>query len=183
MPDSCQFWQGELPLFVWGSYGGILKKAIAALKYEGRRELAEMMGQCLGQAWLAAPELGKVKQLTVVPIPLHAQRLQQRGFNQAELIARSFSQVTGYPLQVRGLQRVRATQAMFGLNPSQRHANVKDAFRLGKGLQQRRPTSPILLMDDIYTTGTTAREAAKVLQQQGIALLGIAAIAKPLVGN
>jgi predicted amidophosphoribosyltransferase len=166
-------------LFVWGNYGGLLKRAIASLKYDGHRELAEIMGQWLGRAWLASPRLGKTKRLTVVPIPLHGQKLKARGFNQAELIARSFSQMTGYPLQPQGLQRVRETQAMFGLNPTEREANIRGAFRLGTGLQQRRPPAPILLLDDIYTMGTTVTEAAKVLRQHKIPVFGVAAIAKP----
>jgi ComF family protein len=179
-----QFWQGELPLFVWGVYQGKLKQAIAALKYENHPHLGELMGYWLGETWLNSPLSVRVKQLTVIPIPLHQRRLQERGFNQAELIARSFCQVTKYRLQSAGLERVKETQAMFGLTSlEEREKNISHAFRLGKGLHQHHPTSPVLLIDDIYTTGTTVREAAKLLRDRQISVLGVGAIATPSISN
>ena len=80
-------------------------------------------------------------------------------------------------MQPQGLERRRETQAMFGLSVTQREQNLKLAFSLGKGFQKRRPHSPVLLLDDIYTTGTTAREAAKRLLQAEIQVFGVAAIA------
>ena len=176
--DNCaQLWQGDLPVFIWGSYGDILKRAIATLKYDQQKSLAQLLGYCLGQAWLASSLSSKVTKLTVVPIPLHHSKLKARGFNQADLIARAFTQVTGYHLQTNGLARVKATAAMFGLNPQQRAENIKQAFSLGKNFQRRLPATPVLLVDDIYTTGTTVRAAAKLLRRYRVRVLGVAAIA------
>lgn len=172
LKNSRQYWRGELPLFVWGVYGGYLKRAIAALKYNACRSLGEFLGYWLGKAWIDASLLAKVR-LTVVPIPLHYHKHQTRGFNQAELIARSFCEYTGYALQPNALQRVRETEAMFGLSRLQREQNLKDAFSVSKSFQQRRSPSPILLLDDIYTTGTTVREAARVLHNRGNKVLGV----------
>ena len=177
LKECCQFWQGDLPLFAWGVYDGQLKRAIAALKYDGRAQLGEFLGYCLGKAWLDSPVRAQANKLTAVPIPLHPNKQQARGFNQAELIAKGFCQFTGYPLQIRGLERRRETQPMFGLNRSERQQNLSRAFSLGQGFQQRHPQSPVLLLDDIYTTGTTVREAAKTLRSQGIPVFGVAAIA------
>jgi ComF family protein len=175
-----QFWQGKLPLFVWGIYQGKLKQAIAALKYDKHLQLAELMGDWLAEAWLNSSLDKQTKKLTVIPIPLHQKKLQDRGFNQAELIARSFCRLTGYSLQAQGLERVKETQAMFNLNSlDERKSNVRDAFVLGKGLQKCRPNSPVLLIDDIYTTGTTASEAAKLLRDRNILVVGVGAIATP----
>jgi predicted amidophosphoribosyltransferase len=113
----------------------------------------------------------------VIPVPLHAEKQKQRGFNQAELIAKAFCQITRYPLQSQGLIRVRNTEALFSLNPEERQAKVKQAFRLGQGLAQQPQKQPILLVDDIYTTGTTARECVKVLISHQFPVLGMVAIA------
>ncbi|MGK7873057.1 MAG: ComF family protein [Xenococcaceae cyanobacterium] len=179
LKNSCQFWQGDLPVFVWGVYGGQLRRAIAALKYDAHPQLGELMGYWLGKAWLDSPLYAKAKKMTVVPIPLHPNKLQERGFNQAELIGRSFCQFTGYSLQKQGLERMRETKAMFGLSALERKQNLSNAFGLGKGFQRRHPKSPVLLLDDIYTTGTTVREAAKILHQERIQVFGVVAIATP----
>jgi len=177
LPNPSDLWQGDLPVFVWGNYGGILKQAIAALKYENQPQLARPLGHWLGAAWLKSPIARQAKKLTVIPIPLHPQKLQQRGFNQAELIAASFCQFTRYQQQPKGLERIRTTAAQFGLSPSQRSQNLADAFRVNQHLSPRVTNSPILLVDDIYTTGATVRSAAATLRQQGIQVYGVIAIA------
>lgn len=178
--DFCEFWSKNLPLFIWGNYSGQLKQAIAKLKYENRPEIGKLMGFWLAESWLKSSLIGKTKNLQVVPIPLHPNRQRQRGFNQAEIIAKNFCQLTGYKLQSCGLQRIRDTQHMFILKPTEREKNIKNAFILGKDLLNSRSSSPVLLLDDIYTTGTTAREAAKILQTNRIPVLGIAAIASSI---
>jgi ComF family protein len=175
--DPSQLWQPPLPIFAWGEYGGILKRAIAQMKYENHPHLAQPLADELGRAWLQA-RVSRQATPIVVPIPMHARKRQQRGFDQAELLARHFCQTTGLPLQTRGLERVRSTQALFELSPVQRQQEVAEAFILGRGFR-RRPTRAVLLLDDIYTTGATARSAAKTLQQQEITVLGMVAIATP----
>jgi ComF family protein len=113
----------------------------------------------------------------VVPIPLHPTKLQQRGYNQAELIAQSFCEITGYKQQLFGLERVQATEAQFGLSAQEREQNLADAFAIGKSFHKQLPTSPVLLLDDIYTTGSTVSSAAQTLRRQGIRVYGVVAIA------
>jgi ComF family protein len=172
LKSPSQFWSGEPPLFAWGAYSGKLKQAIATLKYDRHPQIGEVMGTWLAEAWLRSSLCAKNQPLTVVPIPLHPKKQQERGFNQAESIARGFCQVTGDRLQPRGLQRVRDTQAMFGLRAWERENNLKNAFSLGQRPQAHRPNSPVLLVDDIYTTGTTVKEAAKLLRSQKIPVFG-----------
>ncbi|MFP4008690.1 MAG: ComF family protein [Spirulinaceae cyanobacterium] len=169
-----QLWQGDLPLFVWGEYNGILKRSLAALKYNNKPEIAAYLGFYLATAWRSfAPTLPQ-QQFIIVPIPMHAEKLKQRGFNQAELIGRSFCQATPYRLNSRILLRQKATQAMFGLSPKEREQNIKEAFKV-QSSRQKLP--PVLLIDDIYTTGATARTAAAVLRQNHLTVAGILAIA------
>lgn len=174
---SSNFWRGELPVFVWGNYSGVLKQAIASLKYNNQPQLARPLGHYLGKAWLQSPAATRAKKLTVVPIPLHPTKQQKRGYNQAELLAQSFCQFTGYKEQPLGLERVRATEAQFNLSVQEREQNLTDAFVVGKSLSQRPTPSPVLLLDDIYTTGATVCSAAQILRKQGIAVYGVVAIA------
>lgn len=174
--SPAHFWQGELPIFGWGIYGGALKQALRGLKYDKQTQIAQPLGYWLAKAWLESSPVSGSK-LTVVPIPLHSTKLSQRGFNQAELLAQHFCRITGLPLQRQGLVRVRETEAQFTKSGVERQQNLAGAFQLGKGLERRHPDSPILLLDDIYTTGATAHSAAKTLRQCGIRVWGIAAIA------
>lgn len=163
----------DLPLFVWGKYDGQLKRAIALMKYNNKPEIGRLLGELLAQAWL--DRIIKPRQkVTVVPIPLHSKKLQDRGFNQAEIIAKSFCNLTGYRLNSKALIRVRNTKAMFDLSPEERAKNLQEAFRLGHEL----PKYPVLLLDDIYTMGTTIKESARVLQQQKIQVIGAVVVAK-----
>lgn len=166
-------WQEELPLFAWGKYDGQLKQAIAIMKYDRQPEIGTVLGKWLGTAWLKST-LVKPQKITVVPIPLYPDKQQSRGFNQAEVIARGFCQQTGYLLQSEVLFRVRNTKAMFGLNTLERKHNMSNAFQLGKEL----PKYPVLLLDDIHTSGNTVLEAAKVLTRQEIKVYGVVMVAK-----
>jgi len=178
LTDPGRFWHSEQGVFVWGEYGGALKAAIAALKYDGNPQLAKPLGGWLAEAWLSFPELA-IDNLTVVPIPLHQEKLKERGFNQAELLAESFCELTGLPLQRHGLERVKNTQALFALTPQQRQAEMKNALSLGKDFRRRLPRDRVLLVDDIYTSGTTVKSAIKILELSGISVYGTVALATP----
>jgi ComF family protein len=170
-PD--RYWQGDLPLFAWGKYEGSVKRSIGKLKYDGHRSIADLYGELLADSWQKFPHLVPT-QLIAVPIPLHPEKLTNRGFNQAELIARRFCQLTGAKLDL-SLQRTRSTVAQFGLSKSARQENVAGAFALVKSSLQ--PGATVLLIDDIYTTGATVRSAASVLRSSQINVCGVAAIA------
>lgn len=162
-------------VFAWGSYGGALKRAIALLKYKGKAEIARPLGQWLAQAWL---QQVSDRQCVLVPIPLHRDRYRQRGYNQADLIAHSFGQVAGVKVSSQALIRYQATQAQFGLSIAERRHNLEQAFVLGPDFQRQRPKWPILLLDDIYTTGATIQAATQALQKAGITVRGAVAVAQ-----
>ena len=168
----------SLSVFAWGRYQGVLKQLLALLKYRDQAELGVWLGCQLGQQWQASCPQSSLRPL-VVPIPLHSERLRQRGYNQAALIAKGFCRVTGLPLAEHGLIRVKATNTMHCLGLNERQANLVGAFRLGKELSPGQ--RPILLIDDIYTTGTTAKIAADLLTQAGYSVLGIAIVAQAVL--
>ncbi len=195
--NPCCLWQNPLPVFAWGAYGGMLKRAIAVMKYDNQPQIARPLGQWLAQAWLlhspirdhlaspdppvllrtnhSNPHLGDRK-LVVVPIPLHPSKQKQRGYNQAALIAQSFCEITGLQLKLNGLERIRVTEAQHSLSAFEREKNLAEAFGLGQDFC-RRSDATVLLVDDIYTTGATASSAMQTLRQAGIAVYGLAAVA------
>jgi ComF family protein len=152
-----------------GNYSGTLKRAIAQCKYHNHPQLGYYLGELLGKTWLAHPPYDS--QIIAIPIPLHPDKQRQRGFNQAELIAKGFCQHTGITLN-QSLLRVKATEAQFQLNPTDRQQNLSDAFALKPGhkLQGR----SIILIDDIYTTGATISAASQLLQKASVNMVGIA---------
>lgn len=169
--------------FSWGTYGGMLKRAIAVMKYENQPQIADILGKCLAQAWIAQQNSDRLAssitfhpQLVVVPIPLHPDKLKRRGYNQAALIAKSFCEITGLKLKQNGLERIKATAAQFGLSVSEREKNLTAAFGIGRDFY-RLPAVPVLLVDDIYTTGATATAAVQTLHQHHIKVCGFLAVA------
>ena len=175
-PD--RYWQGDLPLFAWGRYDGELKRAIAKLKYDAQPEIGTILGRWLGQIW-HSKNITQQQKLSVVPIPLHSQRLKTRGYNQALIIAKSFCQVTGYFLQPQSLIRTQNTKAMYKLKLLERTKNLKNAFTIG----DRLPKHPVLLLDDIYTSGTTVNEASNILRKHNIKVAGVVVLAQATKSN
>ncbi len=170
------------PLYAWGIHRGGLRRAIYQLKYEGQRRIGPVLGEWLGARWVETrqPRSGSRRaygpdypDYTVVPIPLHAERLRQRGYNQAALISQAFCEWTGLRHLAKALVRVRATAAQHELNPLQRQHNLAGAFAL-----KHAPATPVLLVDDIYTTGSTLQAAQEVLAAAGIPVAGVIVVAK-----
>lgn len=166
-------WRGDLPIFAWGKYEGSLKRAIAQLKYNGQPQIAQPLGFWLGEAWRQKMQ---IPACAIVPIPLHADKQKQRGYNQATLLAESFCQTTRLPIALDALQRIRSTEAQFKLTAIDRAENLADAFAVNPAFQNR--AAGVLLLDDIYTTGATVRSAASCLQQQGIQVRGVIALSR-----
>ncbi|MGD1951205.1 MAG: ComF family protein [Leptolyngbyaceae cyanobacterium] len=161
-------------------YQNVLKQTLTSLKYGNQAELGLWLGYLLGQ-WWQSNQAGHYQELVVVPIPLHKQRLQQRGYNQAALIAKGFCRATRSPLAEHSLVRVRATDAMHRLGANERIINLAGAFQLGNRLPPIRCS--ILLIDDIYTTGTTGNIAASLLRQAGYTVIGIATVAQAVLSS
>jgi ComF family protein len=163
---------GLPPLYCWGSYEGALKQSLAKLKYDRQRRIAEPLGHWLAELWQP-----QSMHPWVVPIPLHCDREQQRGYNQAQLIAQSFCQRTGIPLRSKGLLRPQATTAQYALSRLDRYRNLQSAFNLGPELQNLSPKRSVVVVDDIFTTGATFKAAVDVLQKNGIHVAALFAIA------
>jgi ComF family protein len=167
---SCQ--QGEQEFDIarsYGLYSGNLRKAILHLKFYGREYLGYRLGALLARAWEALPEPDSA---IVAPVPLHSSRRRQRGFNQAELLARGLvgrlrkeERFRGLQLVAGSLRRIRATLPQVGLSVSARRENVSGVFSVARPEQVRNRT--VVLIDDVMTTGATLSACAAALKQAG----------------
>lgn len=144
---------------------------IRSLKFRGERLYARVLGTLLAAAHR---ESGSTMPQRLVPVPLHPSRYRQRGFNQANEIARFAAAELGVPVDNRCLARVLATQEQSGLALEQRRQNVRDAFRA----TMRRPIEHVALVDDVLTTGNTAAAAAQALHCTGARRIELWAIAR-----
>lgn len=143
-------------------YKDEVKISIYRFKYQNRQEYASYYGEELVRVFGRWIEGCKIQ--GIVPIPLHAAKKRQRGYNQAELLAREIGSQMGIPVYPNLLARVRNTKAQKNLNDAERKNNLKKAFKIhGNKIQ----LDHILLVDDIYTTGSTINEAAIELRLAG----------------
>ncbi|WP_317891048.1 ComF family protein [Edaphobacter bradus] len=163
-------------------YEDELRKIVHLLKYEGLRSVAKPLGKLLARV-VETLEGEAARELTVVAVPLYPAKQRRRGFNQSELLADSATAelrrtrpewrlVAAH----RALRRVRDTEDQFGLTPPERRKNLRGAFEVvdAEAVAGRE----VLLLDDIYTTGATARECARVLRRAGASRVWVATVAR-----
>jgi ComF family protein len=151
-------------------YEGVVLQAIHRLKYQRQLIYARFLGQLLAAS--PARELAAGADL-LVPVPLHPRRLRWRGFNQALLLARAFPSI---PLGRDVLVRRRPTLPQLKLSPIQRQTNVKGAFLVPEPATVAGKT--VLLVDDVYTTGATAKECARALNRAGVGRVEVLTLAR-----
>jgi ComF family protein len=166
----------------FGLYQGRMREAIHVLKYDRLHPAARVLGRMLADA-IAQLACEAPQAMLVVPVPLHRSKYAQRGFNQSRSLAFEALRFLhkSHPqwqltLAPRALTRLRATDSQAGLTPRQRRLNVRGAFSVSDPAQVR--NRHILVIDDILTTGATARAAAQVLVRAGAASVLVATLAR-----
>jgi ComF family protein len=159
-------------------YTGPLAEAIKRFKYDCQmvlwRPLGRLMAESLGNGASAIdPDTVDV----ICPVPLHLSRLRERGFNQSELLGEVIAEEFGKPIKLL-LERTRPTLPQVDLPAQSRAANVRDAF--GPHLREVIAGQRVLLVDDLFTTGATLAECARVLRRAGAADVRVLTLARPL---
>jgi ComF family protein len=160
-----------VPVVAAGAYCPPLSSAIRRFKFEGHPELARPLSSLLVPAVGA---LGVGTSDVCVPVPLHRARLIERGFNQAALLAQALSSRTCAAFSPRLLERCRETEQQARLGRTARSENALGAFAVRRPFRGGR----VLLVDDVVTTGATARACLFTLKERGIEVLAIVALAQ-----
>ncbi len=159
-----------------GPYQGSLRLAVHELKFKGRRRIAVQLARAL---WETAPARRLIEPGAVlVPVPLHPRRRVERGFNQSELIARELARLARRRMCGDALVRRRLTPPQTGLTAAARRTNVAGAFVV----RRRAPIAgqTVILVDDVVTTGATARACARCLKEAGAAQVRLLTLARTL---
>ena len=169
----------------YGSYESGLRELIHLLKYEGMRPVANLLGRMLGEVITNVSPAFEGESLLVVPVPLHSTKSRQRGFNQAELIVRAALKhpPAGHSFEVAAdvLQRWRYTETQTGLTRHQRQENIRGAFKVMN--PEKILGREVLLVDDVFTTGITVSECARMLRRAGAVRVVVATVARVLKGE
>ncbi len=162
--------QNRIPVLFRESYGGLLSDAVIRSKYLGDWGHARWLGECLGslpRPWLGDPPVA-------LPIPLSDQRLADRGYNQSVFIARHAAKAWALQMAPRWLRKTKRTARQAGLAREERLANLYGSFWASEKVAGQR----CLLIDDIMTTGSTIREAARAIHARGGIVIAAAVIAR-----
>ena len=152
-------------------------RLVHQLKYRGWRALAEPMAERM--AALSFPRDVEAEARLVVPVPTTAERERQRGYNQAELLARAYARRTGRAL-LHALRRGGGATTQTVLQPAARGANVAGAFSVREGEAPALAGAHVLLVDDVLTTGATAVECARTLVATGARCVSVITFARAL---
>jgi ComF family protein len=142
-----------------GKYEGALMEAIHLFKYKGKITIGKTLGKLMAQAEYNSLNIRDYS--LIIPIPLHRKKLAERGFNQSLILAREIAAEFSMPLDFTTLKRNVYTKSQTTLTRNERKSNVKGAFEINNPgvIKGKR----ILLIDDVFTTGSTARECSRML--------------------
>ena len=143
-------------------YRGDIKQTIYRFKYSNMRCYAEFFGQEAAKRYGKLLKIWKVD--AIIPVPMYKPKQRKRGYNQAEVFARALGKACGIKVDAKLLERVKDTAPMKTLSKQQRYENLLKAFAVsGKAVYKR-----VLVVDDIFTTGSTIDACARVLKRNGI---------------
>ncbi len=157
-------------------YQGTARDTIRGLKYSGKVSLASELARPLLPS-LQILLQGNKKDFLIISVPLHPQKLKERGFNQSELIARELANLASLRHDSKALMRTRVTEPQYGLSKIKRRANVQDAFSASNRLKNK----TIILIDDVLTSGATALACRDALMAAGAEKVAVLTVARAVL--
>lgn len=157
-------------------YGGGVQKLLHAFKYTPKPHLRKPLALLTAEFFTSY--MTNIQADMIIPVPLHKRRLRQRGFNQAVLLGDVLARQWQIPMNRSLLQRIRWTEPQVSLSAVERHANVKGAFAVKN--EKFLDGKCVLLLDDVFTTGCTLNECAKVLKLSGVSRVSCVTVARAI---
>lgn len=145
------------------NYNEAARHSMAKIKYNNKRQYLEFYGAAISRRF--EKQILRMRADALIPVPVHPSRRRKRGFNQAELLAREIGRRLDIPVCRDLLVRTRKTLPQKELNPAERLKNLEQAFQVRKAAGNIRS---VILVDDIYTTGSTAEACTRALRQAGV---------------
>jgi ComF family protein len=185
-PDSpaeghlCGDCLGEKPYFSYAraifSYKDIILNAIHQFKYKSNLSTGEILASFM--AGFSFPDIDFADYTLIIPVPLHVKRLRERGFNQSLILARAIGEKRKITVDFSVLKRRKFTLTQTGSNKKERKNNIKGSFEVSD--KKKIDGKKIILVDDVYTTGATVNECAKILTKSGAQKVSVLTLARVL---
>ncbi len=162
--------------FALFSYESPLTKLIMDLKFQQRLINAQILGELMAEAIQNHWYKNKTLPSLILPVPLHAKRLRERGYNQALELSRPIARALKIPIDVKSCLRIKQTEAQATLAADERAQNMKNAFRIQRDLTGHH----VAILDDVTTTGQTLMEFSQTVKEAGASQIDIWCCAKTL---
>ena len=147
---------------------------IQQLKFNEKLAHVRLLGELLAESDCVKRIGVDGDDICLLPVPLYKKRLSQRGFNQSIELARALSKKTGWPMELKSVQRIRDTSAQTGLDAKARRKNIRGAFEVVDAL----PYKQVVIIDDVVTTGSTVNELSRVLKKSGVERITVLSLAR-----
>lgn len=144
-------------------YKNNIKKLIRGVKYHNQKELAFHQARIMYEYWQKTQPKEDI--YTIIPVPIYKSRIKKRKYNHMLLVAKEFCNISGYYLNEQLVERIKDTVPQYKLSKKEREKNLKDAFKINI---EERTSEPLLIIDDITTTGSTLLEIIKELNKNNL---------------
>lgn len=146
---------------VW-VHKGAVAKSIYQFKYKNKRNYGKIFAREMGTLYMDQIKRWEIQE--IIPVPIHKKRRRKRGYNQTEIVVDELGKILGLPVNKKAVVRIHNTTPQKNLDRINRVENLKEAFEI---LPDYKPLKKILIVDDIYTTGSTIHTIAKILKENG----------------